>query len=69
MRLVIDANVVFSLLIAPGSKVSDTFFRKDLEYFALALSLSCPFWTNDKKLREQDALNVLSTSEVLALWG
>lgn len=37
----------------------------DVEYFALALSLGCILWSNDKKLKEQGAVKVLSTSELL----
>jgi len=37
----------------------------DAEYFALALSLSCPLWSNDKKLKSQSAVKVLSTSELI----
>jgi predicted nucleic acid-binding protein len=40
--------------------------KDDTEYFALALKLNCPLWSNDKRLK-QDSLKVLTTSEVIKL--
>ena len=37
----------------------------DREYFALALSLDCPIWSNDKKLAEQELVTIVSTTELL----
>ena len=37
----------------------------DVEYFALALKLSCPIWSNDKALKEQPVIKVFSTSELI----
>lgn len=39
----------------------------DREYFALALKLNCPIWSNDKKLKEQNKVKVYSTGEILKL--
>ncbi len=39
----------------------------DVAFFALALSKNCPLWTNDKKLREQTNVKILSTYEVSSL--
>ncbi len=39
----------------------------DIEYFALAFQLRCSFWTNDKRLKSQNSVNVISTSELLKL--
>lgn len=36
----------------------------DAPYFALALKLGCPIWSNDKKLKEQDRVTVYSTEEL-----
>ena len=41
---------------------------KDVEYFALALKIHCSFWSNDKKLKGQEKVKVLSTSELLSLF-
>lgn len=39
----------------------------DLEYFALALKYKCAIWSNDKKLKEQDKLEVYSTDEIIKM--
>ena len=39
----------------------------DVEYFALALQHRCALWSNDKRLKTQDVIKVMSTSEVLML--
>ncbi|MEK6938730.1 MAG: PIN domain-containing protein [Nanoarchaeota archaeon] len=40
---------------------------KDKEYFAVALTFNCPIWSNDKVLKLQQEVKVLSTKEVLSL--
>ncbi len=37
----------------------------DVEYFAVALSLGCPLWSNDKRLKSQKEVKVFSTSELI----
>jgi predicted nucleic acid-binding protein len=37
----------------------------DVEYFALALKLACPIWSNDKLLKSQAEVRVLSTRDLL----
>lgn len=39
----------------------------DAEYFAAASAFNCPLWSNDKKLKEQGVVKVLSTSELLQI--
>ncbi len=39
--------------------------QKDVAYLALALKLQCGIWTNDKALKEQEAVTIFSTSELL----
>ena len=41
---------------------------EDIAYFAVALALNCPIWSNDKILQKQDSVKVLSTSEILQLF-
>ncbi|HLD18946.1 MAG TPA: PIN domain-containing protein [Candidatus Nanoarchaeia archaeon] len=36
----------------------------DIQYFALALKLNCPIWSNDKKLKEQKKVKIISTEEL-----
>jgi len=39
----------------------------DIEYFALALMLGYPLWSNDKALKNQQAVHVFSTDELLKM--
>ena len=39
--------------------------KDDSVYFALALKLNCPIWSNDKKLKMQDKIKVYSTRELI----
>jgi len=41
--------------------------KRDAAYFALALKLNCAIWSNDKLLKDQEAVKVFSTSEVAQL--
>ena len=36
----------------------------DVAYFALALKLKCPIWSNDKALKKQEKIKVYSTEEI-----
>ena len=40
---------------------------KDIEYFALALKLDCSVWSNEKLLKEQSQVKILSTTELFKL--
>lgn len=40
---------------------------KDVTYFALALYLNCPIWSNEKKLKEQPKVEVYATHELMKL--
>lgn len=39
----------------------------DVLYFALALKLNCPIWSNDKLLKKQNEINIISTHELINL--
>ncbi len=39
----------------------------DIMYFALALKLNCPIWSNDKKLKEQNKVKVYSTEDLIKI--
>ena len=39
----------------------------DSEYFALALKLNCPIWSEEKLLKEQDKVKVFNTKELWEL--
>ena len=38
---------------------------KDVAYVALALKLHCPLWSNDKKLKEQKNVRIITTEELM----
>jgi predicted nucleic acid-binding protein len=37
----------------------------DIDFFALALKMGCSIWSNDKKLKQQNKLQILNTKQVL----
>ena len=39
--------------------------ENDIDFFALALKLKIPLWSNDKLLKKQNIVKVLDTKEVL----
>ena len=39
----------------------------DMAYFALALKLRCPIWSNDKKLKQQNQIKIYHTHELVQL--
>lgn len=39
--------------------------EKDSEFLALCLKFSIPLWSNDKELKKQDKVNVLSTEDIV----
>jgi len=41
--------------------------EEDAHYFAVALLLGIPIWTNDKGFKEQSEIEVYSTAEVIEL--
>lgn len=51
--------------IKEGSAISPD--SNDSEYFALALKLNCPIWSEDKLLKKQSKVKVLDTKDLLEL--
>lgn len=41
----------------------------DVVYFAMALARGCAIWSNDKAFKEQSAVKVLSTTDIIELFG
>jgi predicted nucleic acid-binding protein len=39
----------------------------DTEYFALAMALKCPVWSNEKRLKLQEMISVINTAEMIEL--
>ncbi len=42
--------------------------EKDVIYFALALHLKCPIWSNEKKLKNQNKIKIYATHELIELF-
>ncbi len=40
---------------------------KDIPYFALALKLNCPIWSNEKRFKKQSRVKVFSTEDLLEI--
>ena len=46
-------------------------YTKDIDdapYIALALKLGCSIWSNDKRLKEQSKIKVLSTEDIIEIF-
>ncbi len=54
-------------LMSNAEKISPD--KKDKDYFALALKLRCPIWSNDKALKQQNKILIYSTDELIRLFG
>ena len=37
----------------------------DLEYISLATELNCPLWSNDKELKKQSIIKIITTKELI----
>lgn len=79
-QTVVDFDIILSLLYSRIELVPFSAFEKylseakticpdpdDIEYFALALKLQCSLWSNDKKLKEQTKVKIISSHELLVL--
>ncbi|MFH1053902.1 MAG: PIN domain-containing protein [Candidatus Woesearchaeota archaeon] len=42
--------------------------KNDADYFALALKIKCPIWSNDKILKTQNKIDIYSTTELLNMF-
>lgn len=42
---------------------------KDAPYFALAMRLKCPIWSNDKDLKKQNSVEIYSTDDLVRMLG
>ncbi|HLD42761.1 MAG TPA: PIN domain-containing protein [Candidatus Nanoarchaeia archaeon] len=52
----------FSAFLDEGRRISPD--ADDFMYFALALNLKCPIWSNDKRLKGQKKVKIYSTDEL-----
>ncbi len=64
-RIRLDDSSSFKSLVGPAALFSPD--PDDAEFLALCLKLRCPLWSNDKKLKGQMRVQVLSTHELAKL--
>jgi predicted nucleic acid-binding protein len=75
-----DLNVAISILFTKIKLVPFSEFKQhaqkaksicpdpdDTEYFALAMALKCPVWSNEKRLKNQEMIKIIDTSEMIHL--
>ncbi len=43
-------------------------FVEDIDFFALALKIRCPIWSNDKLFKKQSKVLVFNTGEIIELF-
>ncbi|CAD5244806.1 PIN domain-containing protein [Thermococcus camini] len=43
--------------------------KDDVDFVALSLKINAPLWSNDKRLKEVDEIQVLTTKELLKILG
>ncbi len=43
--------------------------EKDVPFFALALKLNCPIWSNEPSFKEQSKVEILSNKDMIELFG
>ncbi len=60
----VDVNKYKEYLAKAIQSLSD---ENDIAYLALALKLGCPIWSNDKQLKEESPVAVVSTEDLLDL--
>lgn len=53
----------FSKFLSKAKKISP--HEKDIPYFAVALSLNCPIWSGEKRLKRQFKVKIFNTPELL----
>ncbi len=42
--------------------------KDDVDFFAVALLKDCPIWSNDKRLRQQTKVKIMTTKEIIDLF-
>ena len=57
----------FNMLIDDANRISPD--PDDAIYFALALKLTMPIWSNDKRLQNQEIIKILNTSDLLNIFS
>ncbi|MBU1199595.1 MAG: PIN domain-containing protein [Nanoarchaeota archaeon] len=63
-----NIEIISSIEIKPFLKQAEKICPdiNDIHYFALALKMKCPIWSEDKKLREQSEIKIITTKELMS---
>lgn len=68
-QLVIDIEFIpieeYKEYLRKSLKISPD--KNDIDFFALALKLKCPLWSNDKLLKRQDKIKVYNAQEIIRI--
>jgi predicted nucleic acid-binding protein len=64
-RIIIVPEEEYSKHMGTAEKTSPD--ENDAIYFALALKFKCPIWSNDKRLKEQNKVKIISTKEIIEI--
>ena len=51
------------------SQAKQLIHDKDVPFFALALKLNCPIWSNEPAFKEQSKVDILSNKDMIELFG
>ena len=65
-RIKTISNEETEKFIPEAEKISPN--KDDIDYFALALKLRCPIWSQDKELKSQSKIKIYSTEELINLF-
>ena len=55
----------YSALLKPALKICPD--KNDVDFFALALKMKLPLWSNDVRLKNQTVVAVISTKELISI--
>ncbi len=61
---IIPANY-YSRCMRDAFEVMKNIDEKDSPFIALGMALNCPVWSDDKKLKTQDKVEIISTPELI----
>ena len=51
------------------SEAEQLIHDKDVSFFALALKLQCPIWSNEPRFKKQSKVEILSNRDMIELFG
>jgi predicted nucleic acid-binding protein len=61
-----EFQIVLHLFKNQHHQIDDALL-KDIDFYALAIKVGCPIWTNDKGFKKQKDIMVMNTKEIISL--